>query len=77
MATYRNTSKVAKKFYGVEFKPGEIRSVPGPINDSKMIRLPDAVKPTVIEATSDKDVGKKATEKSTSKSKQTGGNEDG
>ena len=34
---YKNISCSAKTFYGVEFKPGEIKEVPGYINHPKMI----------------------------------------
>ena len=39
MITYKNISFSAKTFYGVRFEPGEIKSVPGYINNSGMIRV--------------------------------------
>lgn len=36
---YKNVSHGTKKFRGVTFKPGEIKSVNGFINDPKMIRI--------------------------------------
>lgn len=39
MITYKNISYSAKTFYGVKFKSGEIKQVPGYINDPSMIRI--------------------------------------
>ena len=39
MITYKNISYSAKTFYGVKFNPGEIKSVPGYINDQGMARI--------------------------------------
>ncbi len=36
---YKNTSYITKKFYGVEFKPGDVKEVTGYINDPKMIKM--------------------------------------
>lgn len=36
---YKNTSYITKTFYGVTFKPGEVKEVENFINDSKMIRV--------------------------------------
>lgn len=36
---YKNTSYITKTFYGVTFKPGEVKKVNNFINDSKMIRV--------------------------------------
>lgn len=36
---YKNTSYITKTFYGVKFKPGEVKEVPDFINDPKMIRV--------------------------------------
>lgn len=36
---YKNVSKSTKTFYGVAFKAGETKEVPGPINDMLMIRV--------------------------------------
>lgn len=41
---YKNLSLTTKKFYGVTFKPGEIKEVPGYINDPKFVRIKDEVK---------------------------------
>lgn len=38
---YKNTSFATKTFYGVEFKHGDIKEVPGYINDPKFILLTD------------------------------------
>lgn len=38
---YKNTSLAAKQFWGITFKAGEIKDVPGFINDPKFIRMPD------------------------------------
>jgi hypothetical protein len=45
MITYKNISYSAKTFYGVEFRPGEVKSVPGYINDSGMVRVFTVQKP--------------------------------
>jgi len=39
MITYKNISSAAKTFYGVKFAPGEIKSVPGYINNRGMVRI--------------------------------------
>lgn len=39
MITYKNISYSAKTFYGVTFKPGETKSVPGYINVKGMVRI--------------------------------------
>ena len=39
MITYKNISYSAKTFYGVKFAPGEMKSVPGYINDKGMVRI--------------------------------------
>lgn len=36
---YKNTSYTAKTFYGVTFKPGEIKEVTGNINNRWMIKV--------------------------------------
>lgn len=41
---YKNLSLTTKKFYGVTFKPGETKEVPGYINDPKFVRIKDEVK---------------------------------
>ena len=38
---FKNISYRTKTFYGVVFKPGDCKEVPGPINDPKMIRVCD------------------------------------
>jgi len=43
MIQYKNVSLSAKTFYGVRFEPGEIKSVPGYVNCSGMVRIPDGV----------------------------------
>ena len=39
MIQYKNISFSAKTFYGVKFEPGEVKSVPGYINDNNMVRV--------------------------------------
>lgn len=39
---YKNIGIAPKTFYGVTFNPGEIRNVPGFINCSSFIRMPDS-----------------------------------
>ena len=39
MIQYKNISYSAKTFYGVEFAPGEVKSVPGYINSPSMVRV--------------------------------------
>jgi hypothetical protein len=40
MIKYKNLSSSIKTFYGIKFRPGEVHSVPGPINHKKFIRIP-------------------------------------
>jgi len=39
MLIYKNISCTTKTFYGVTFRPGEVKSVPGYINDPNFIRV--------------------------------------
>lgn len=39
MLFYKNNSTVTKTFYGVVFRPGEIKQSPGYINSSNFIRV--------------------------------------
>ena len=50
MIQYQNISSQPLTFYGVTFNPNEIKSVPGFINHSKMIRIKETVtvKPKAI-----------------------------
>lgn len=41
---YKNTGMTSKTFYGVTFKPKEVKEVPGYINDPKFIRMPNNAK---------------------------------
>lgn len=41
---YKNISSVTKTFYGVVFKPGAIKEVPGYINDPKFVVQKEAPK---------------------------------
>lgn len=43
---YKNTGLVTKKFRGVEFKPGEVKSVKGYINDPQMVRIDSTMQST-------------------------------
>lgn len=45
MPTYKNISGVSKTFYGVEIKPGEIKTINGIINCPGIIRC---AKPVVV-----------------------------
>ena len=38
---YKNLSTSTMKFYGVEFRPGEVKEVPGYINDFRMFPVDD------------------------------------
>ena len=38
---YKNLASFEKTFYGVTFKPGEIKEVPGFINDKQLIVVPE------------------------------------
>jgi hypothetical protein len=39
MITYKNIGCSTKTFYGVTFDPGDIKGVPGYINDRGMVRI--------------------------------------
>lgn len=39
MLVYKNNSLSVKTFYGVVFKPGDVKEVPGYINSNKFIRV--------------------------------------
>lgn len=41
---YKNIGMTSKTFYGVTFKPKEVKEVPGYINDPKFIRMPNDAK---------------------------------
>lgn len=41
---YKNNGLTSKTFYGVTFKPKEVKEVKGYINDPKFIRMPDNAK---------------------------------
>ena len=41
---YKNIGMTSKTFYGVTFKPKEVKEVPGYINDPKFIRMPNNAK---------------------------------
>ena len=38
---YINNGRTARTFYDVEFQPGEIKDVPGYINDKKFFMIPE------------------------------------
>lgn len=62
---YKNISYSVKTFYGVEFKPGETKEVPGYINHLKMIvvnKLPNEASNKQSKLSQDKQ--KKSSEKS-------------
>lgn len=56
MITYKNISSSAKTFYGVKFEPGDVKSVPGYINNQGMVRIfgvaPDLNKKPIYEVPS-------------------------
>lgn len=72
---YKNVGKVKKKFYNILFKPGDVKSVDGYINDKFMIRVPDNTPETVSPQQSTKSAKADATSASavanTSKSEST------
>lgn len=39
MITYKNIGQSTKTFYGVSFKPGDVKEVPGYINSQGMTRI--------------------------------------
>lgn len=41
---YKNTSTIQKTFHGVTFKPGDIKEVPGYINDRGFVRVAELPK---------------------------------
>lgn len=43
MYYYKNAARVTKTYYGQVFKPGEVKPVPGYINDSSFVRVPTPV----------------------------------
>lgn len=43
---YKNTGITSKTFYGVTFKPKEVKDVPGYINDPGFVRVADSAKVT-------------------------------
>lgn len=47
MYRYKNLSLATKTFYGVTFKPGEEKDVPGFINDPKFVRVSKKFKPAI------------------------------
>lgn len=53
---YKNVSDSAKTFYGVTFKPGEVKEVPGYVNHRKMIRVDESALPKVTPAAEPKKV---------------------
>lgn len=64
MITYKNISLSAKTFYGVRFRPGEIKAVPGYINSPSMVRIFSSPKSetSTIEPTVSRRGRKKSTE---------------
>jgi len=58
MPTYKNLSNAVKTFYGVTFLPGDVKSVPGYIDNLKFIRVEepkDTIK-TVIDVSKKSDI---------------------
>lgn len=47
---YKNLSLATKTFYGVTFKPGEEKDVPGFINDLKFVRVPNLSKKSNVDS---------------------------
>lgn len=48
---YKNIGTVTKKFYGVEFKPGDTKSVDGYINANSFVRVDASANPRNIKTT--------------------------
>lgn len=44
MYYYKNAARVTKTYYGEVFKPGDVKPVPGYINDPNFVRVPTPVK---------------------------------
>ena len=75
---YKNTSIIAKTFYGVTFKPGETKSVSGLINDPKMIKVKELPKkPTSGSTPQPKSAADKSTNTTKSQETKQGGKSDG
>lgn len=55
---YLNCSKTKKSFYGIEFKPGEIKDVPGYISNNHFVRIFEA-NTGVVQKENSKDVNEK------------------
>lgn len=74
---YKNTSIIAKTFYGVTFKPGETKEVSQYINDPKMIKVKERPKkPTSGSVPQPKSAADKSTNTKSHETKQ-GGKTDG
>lgn len=56
MFTYKNTSRTTKTFHGVQFNPGDVKTVSGYINDPKFIRVKESSAVTQKPAKSSKEI---------------------
>lgn len=75
---YKNTSIIAKTFYGVTFKPGETKEVSQYINDPKMIKVKELPKKPASGSSSQlKSTADKSTNISKSNDTKQGGKSDG
>ena len=68
---YRNNSYATKTVYGIEFKPGDIKEVPGTINLPEFMAVapPEKPVPKVTKSEPKKESVKKEPEKVTTKPK--------
>lgn len=70
---YKNLSLATKTFYGVTFKPGDEKDVPGYINDLKFVRVPNLSKKSTVDSNKKLDIPKVKSENLVTQ----GGNIDG
>lgn len=61
---YKNISCSVKTFYGVEFKPGETKEVPGYINNRKMIAVSELPEVSEKQSKPSSEKSKKSSSKS-------------
>lgn len=66
MPFYKNVAVQSKRFFGIEIQPGEVKQLPKPINDPKLVIVDPpkpAVKPKPVTAKAPAPVAKPAVEK--------------
>lgn len=66
MFIYKNISLATKTFYGVTFKPGDVKEVKGPINHPRFIRVTTPAKLDTTSTTDNKKSDKQTEVKSNS-----------